>query len=192
MQDGRGTIARWRHEESVRRTAARRPDLRHPGTVAPESGWEVVPATRGDAGELLTLQRACWLQEALALDVLRGIPPLEETLEDVVAGLTGRGDWQTWVVRRAGRLVGSVRGRRHDDVWHVGRLMVAPDLQGQGLGRVLLEHAQAVAPDGVTSFELFTGHASRDNQRMYRKAGFRLRPDIEGPPLTVVLTKRRR
>jgi len=70
--------------------------------------------------------------------------------------------------------------------------MVAPDLQGQGLGRVLLEHAQAVAPDGVTSFELFTGHASRDNQRMYRKAGFRLRPDIEGPPLTVVLTKRRR
>ena len=75
-------IARWRHEESVRRTAVRRPDLRHPGTVAPTSGWDVVPATRGDAGELLTLQRACWVTEAVANDDL-AIPALHEGLADV-------------------------------------------------------------------------------------------------------------
>ena len=42
---------------------------------------------------------------------------------------------------RTGRIVASVRGRvRPADptFWEVGRLMVAPDLQGRGLGRELL------------------------------------------------------
>jgi tRNA (guanine37-N1)-methyltransferase len=70
--------------------------------------------------------------------------------------------------------------------------MVAPDLQGRGLGRVLLEHIKDVAPVEATSFVLFTGQHSSDNIRMYRRAGFRLRPDITPPPLAVVLTKQRR
>ena len=41
-----------------------------------------------------------------------------------------------------GRLVGAVRGPACDErhVWDIGRLMVAPDLQGRGLGRLLLAH----------------------------------------------------
>jgi tRNA (guanine37-N1)-methyltransferase len=39
---------------------------------------------------------------------------------------------------------------------------------------------------------LFTGVASAENQRMYKKAGFRLRPDLPAPPGAVLLTKRRR
>jgi len=31
-----------------------------------------------------------------------------------------------------------------------------------------------------------------DNQRMYRKAGFRLRPDRKAPPGAVVMTKQAR
>ncbi len=31
-------------------------------------------------------------------------------------------------------------------VWHIGLLMVAPDLRGRGLGRFLLEHAERAAP----------------------------------------------
>ena len=59
--------------------------------------------------------------------------------------------------------------------------MVAPDLQGEGIGRALLEHIQAVAPAGATSYVLFTGAGSERNQRMYKKAGFRLRPDLPAP-----------
>ncbi|WP_245750262.1 GNAT family N-acetyltransferase [Nocardioides terrae] len=102
------------------------------------------------------------------------------------------GKWDHYVVRVAGRLVGAVRGRLEGDAWDIGRLMVAPDLQGRGLGRVLLDHIQAVAPPAATSYVLFTGRASAANQRMYKKAGFRLRPELEAPPGAVVLTKPRR
>ena len=185
-----GRIAAWRHEQARERTAARRPDLLPVSAVSRE--WVVAPATRADAGELLTLQRACWLQEAIANDDVAGIPALQESLDDVLAWLD---TWTSYVVRVEGRLVGAVRGRLEGSgdrwAWDIGRIMVAPDLQGRGLGRVLLEHIQAVAPRQATSYVLFTGHQSTDNIRMYKKAGFRLRPDLEAPPLAVVLTKRR-
>jgi tRNA (guanine37-N1)-methyltransferase len=181
-----GRIATWRREQAMARTAERRPDLLHASQAATE--WQVERATRGDAAELLTLQRACWVQEAVADDSL-DIPPLHESLDDVVAGIA---DWETYVVRSAGRLVGSVRGRLDGTVWEIGRLMVAPDLQGRGLGRLLLEHAQRVAPQGATSYSLVTGVASARNHRLYKKAGFRLRSDLPTVPGTVVLTKPRR
>jgi tRNA (guanine37-N1)-methyltransferase len=185
-----GRIAAWRHDQRLRRTAERRPDLLHASAAATE--WEIVPATRGDAGEILTLQRCCWVTEAIDSDSL-AIPALHEDLATVVAELDR---WQTWVVRSAGRLVGSVRGRLADgpdggSVWDIGRLMVAPDLQGRGLGRVLLEHIQAVAPAEATAYRLFTGAKAARNQRLYKKAGFRLRPELEAPPLAVIMTKRR-
>jgi tRNA (guanine37-N1)-methyltransferase len=70
--------------------------------------------------------------------------------------------------------VGAVRGVLRDGVWHVGRLMVAPDLQGRGLGRRLLAAVEVAAPPEVTSYELFTGAGSKRNQKMYKKAGYRL------------------
>jgi tRNA (guanine37-N1)-methyltransferase len=175
-------IAAWRGEQSLRRTAERRPDLVHPSRVGE---WEIVPAVRGDAGEILTLQRACWVQEALANDLL-DIPALHESLADVEASLD---EWTYFVVRVAGRLVGAVRGRLQGEAWDIGRVMVAPDLQGRGLGRALLEHIQAVAPAEATSYVLFTGARSAENQRMYRKAGFRLRRDLPAPTGAVILTK---
>jgi tRNA (guanine37-N1)-methyltransferase len=181
-------IEAWRLEESRRRTARRRPDLLHPSVAA--SAWQIVPARPGDAGELLTLQRACWVQEALANDSLTDIPALHESLEDVREWMTA---WSTWVVRSGGRLVGAVRGRLEGPsdgpAWNIGRIMVAPDLQGRGLGRALLDHVQAVAAPEATSFVMFTGARSADNIRMYKKAGFRVRTDLEAPPLAVVLTK---
>ncbi|WP_405030490.1 GNAT family N-acetyltransferase [Nocardioides bizhenqiangii] len=104
-------------------------------------------------------------------------------------------EWDTYVVRRAGRLVAAVRGRLDGPdltAWDIGRIMVAPDLQGEGLGRALLAHIQAVAPDRVTSYVLFTGAGSERNLRMYKKDGFRLRRDLPAPAGAVVLTKPRR
>ncbi|MFD0806954.1 GNAT family N-acetyltransferase [Nocardioides caeni] len=128
------------------------------------------------------------MQEALANDSL-DIPALHESYDDVRAWLDV---WDTWVIRRAGRLVAAVRGRMEGEAWDIGRIMVAPDLQGAGLGRALLEHVQRVAPTEAASYVLFTGEASARNQRMYRKAGFRIRPDLPAPPGAVVLTKPRR
>ena len=185
-----GRIAAWRREQSERRTAERRPDLL-PRTrvIAGLGDLDVRPAVPADAGELYTLQRACWLQELEANPGV-AIPALRESLDDVRRGL---GEWTVRVAREpdSGRLVGAVRGRldAHGE-WDIGRIMVAPDLQGRGLGRALLELVEGLAPPAVTTYVLFTGARSTDNLRMYKKAGFRLRSDRTAPPGAVVLTKR--
>ncbi len=191
-------IAAWRHEQRVARTTARRPDLAAASaTVAGLADLEVRVATPADAPELLVLQRACWMQEGRVSGSWH-IPPLEETLEDVVQGLDA---WTTWVARvpsdgaSPGRLVGSVRGRvRPGDglVWESGRLMVAADLQGRGLGRALLELAEAGAPSSVATYWINTGRVSEANIRRYRRAGYRQVPGEGAFPGTVDLTKRRR
>ncbi|RYC12863.1 tRNA (guanosine(37)-N1)-methyltransferase TrmD [Nocardioides zhouii] len=185
-----GRIAAWRRAEAQRRTAERRPDLlAATGVISGLADLDVRPAVPADAGELYTLQRACWLQEMEANPGV-AIPALRESLDDVRRGL---GDWTVRVVRQpsSGRLVGAVRGRvdSHGE-WDIGRVMVAPDLQGRGLGRALLELVEELAPADVTTYVLFTGAGSADNQRMYKKAGFRLRPDRTAPPGAVVMTKR--
>jgi tRNA (guanine37-N1)-methyltransferase len=185
-----GRIAAWRREQAERRTAERRPDLLpRTATVGGLAELDVRPAVPADAGELYTLQRACWLQELEANPGVE-IPALTESLDDVRRGL---GEWTVRVAREpsSGRLIGAVRGRvdRHGE-WDIGRVMVAPDLQGRGLGRALLELVEDLAPAEVETYVLFTGAGSSDNLRMYKKAGFRVRPDRAAPPGAVVLTKR--
>ena len=183
-------IERWRHAESVRRTVDRRPDLAHRATAVDLDGkeGEIRLAQPADAGELLTLQRACWLQEQEANPGVE-IPALGEGLAEVQAWLPG---WTTLVLRAGGRLVGAARGRRVDNSWDIGRIMVAPDLQGRGLGRLLLTRIEQAAPEDVTRFGLFTGARSERNLRLYRKAGYRPSRDVETPPGAVGLTKPRR
>ena len=181
-------IAAWRQEQAVRRTAARRPDLLHPTqavTVGDLQRAEVRTATTADAGEVLTLQLACWVSEAVANGTM-DIPPLQEDVEAVVASFER---WTTFVLRREGRLVGSVRGRMDGEAWDVGRLMVAPDLQGRGLGRWLLEYAEAAAPPEARRITLFTGARSDANLRLYRRAGYRR--DAEQPDPGVVRMSKR-
>ncbi|MCE0486630.1 tRNA (guanosine(37)-N1)-methyltransferase TrmD [Ornithinimicrobium sediminis] len=190
-----GAVAAWRDQQRRERTAARRPDLLAAAlpasvtTLAGVEGLALTTAVPADAGEILTLSRACWLEEGRAHDSF-AIPALVEDLDTVREDLTR---WHTWVLRSHGRLIGSVRARQEDGLWDIGRLMVAPDLQGRRLGRALLEHAEQSAPEQVSTYGLVTGARSVDNLRMYRRAGYRVveRSDFRGVP-TVRLTKPRR
>jgi GNAT superfamily N-acetyltransferase len=150
----------------------------------PIEGGVLARAGPDDAAELLVLQRCCWVEEAIANDTL-DVAALHESLADVRAWL---GDWATWSVRVAGRLVGAVRARREGSTWEIGRLMVAPDLVGRGLGGWLLRLAEAQAPDEVESITLFTGARSTRNIAMYERAGFR-RSTAPAPPHAVRLVK---
>ena len=179
-----GAIASWRHDQALRRTAQRRPDLLPPSSLP--GGEVIAPAVPADAGELLTLQRACWLQEQQANPGVRiPSPPRVPRRRAPLAG--GVDDVLT--ARRGDRLVGAARARTEGDFWDVGRLMVAPDLQGQGLGRELLEPAEEAAPVAATTYVVFTGAGSVDNLRFYKKAGYRTVASTD--PGTVRLVKRR-
>jgi NAD(P)H-dependent FMN reductase/GNAT superfamily N-acetyltransferase len=139
-------------------------------TDAPLPELRVAPLRPGDLAELLVLQRCCWVQEAFANDTLN-IPSLRETAEDVAEWSTS---WQVWVVRHYGRLVAAVRARTDGSTWDIGRLMVAPDLAGHGVGRWLLGYAEAQAPEGTTEFSLFTGAGSERNIALYQRSGYEL------------------
>src|SRR6478735_12519997 len=177
-----GAIATWRHDQAVRRTAERRPDLLHPSSLVDDV--EIRPATPADAGELHVLQLACWVQVQQENPGVH-VAALHETPADVRAWL----DTHTVLVARSGgRLIGSVRGIMHEDVWDIGRLMVAPDLEGRGLGRELLGRMEALAPPAATAYWLFTGEKSERNLRMYKKAGYRVLGPYDEPG-AVILSK---
>ncbi len=194
-----GAIAGWRHQQRLERTAARRPDLLPvSATAGALADLHVRVAVPADAAELLVLQRACWVREGLAARGRWVVPPLAEELDDILRDL---GEWTTYAVRvpavegTPGRLVASVRARRHPDDatrWEVGRLMVAPDLQGRGLGRDLLALAESLAPADVTGFALTTGVLEEGNQRFYKRAGYRLVTGEHTPPGAVDFAKPRR
>ena len=123
------------------------------------------PLSPEDAGELLTLQRAAYLSEAqLYSDPF--LPPLVQTLEDLTHDLAG----PCLGIRAGTRLVGAVRWTLKDGTAHIGRLMVAPDMQGQGIGTRLLRAAETAS--GVRRFALFTGHLSTGNIRLYQREGY--------------------
>ncbi|WP_219463948.1 GNAT family N-acetyltransferase [Nonomuraea rhizosphaerae] len=125
-------------------------------------------ASAGDAGEILTLQRAAYVSEAqLYGDPF--IPPLVESLEQVRKAV------EAHLVLKAvagARIVGAVRGQLAGATCLVGRLVVAPDHQGRGLGRALMEALHAEAAE-AEAFDLFTGHLSEGNLRLYRRLGYR-------------------
>ena len=127
-----------------------------------------------DAGEALTVQYAAYLSEARRYGTTE-IPPLRETVAALAADLQhpdlrGFGAWT------GDRLIGSVRLRGEGigsgtACVEVARLSVAPDAQGHGIGRALLERAHAeLAPGDVTW--LVTGARSEENLRIYRRAGY--------------------
>ena len=149
------------------------------------------PLRPEDAGEALTVQRAAYVTEAQHYHAPR-IPPLVETLEelraDLASGVLALGAWH------GARLAGSVRGRVDGDRMEVARFSVAPDLQGMGIGRALLEAVEEAAPVSVRTFWLITGFDSADNLRLYRKAGYEIVGEtIDAAGVTlVVLEKSRR
>lgn len=144
-------------------------------TAPPDVGVAVARPAPEHAGEVLTVQRAAYVTEAQRYGVPH-IPPLTESLEEIRADLA-RADDPSLVARAAwlgGRLVGSVRGRIDGLAMEIVRFAVAPDVQGAGIGRVLLAAVQAAAPAAVRRYWLVTGARSDDNQRFYAAAGYRV------------------
>ena len=121
------------------------------------------------AGQVLTIQRAAYLAEARRYGAW-DLPPLVETLEEIKKHLED--GTPAFGAFDGPRLVGSVRSRIDGERMEVARLAVAPDVQGGGVGRRLLEAISAQVPDHVRVVWLFTGAQSDENLRFYESAGF--------------------
>jgi ribosomal protein S18 acetylase RimI-like enzyme len=70
-----------------------------------------------------------------------------------------------------GRIIGSVRAYSKEGTCYIGRLVVHPDFQNQGIGTRLMNDIETIFY-GCKRFELFTGDKSERNLRLYQKLGY--------------------
>jgi GNAT superfamily N-acetyltransferase len=129
---------------------------------------EITCATAEDAEAILSLQRLAYQTEAAIYDDFT-IPPLTETLEALIAHFDTR---RFLKAVEDGRIVGSVRGFLEGPTCQIERLIVHPQYRRRGLGTALLNRIETLFP-AARRFELFTGHKSVGNLRLYERAGYR-------------------
>ena len=178
-----------RHRRVAARAAARahrRPPPRPAARLARRRGRRDRRRHAGRRAGAHRALQACWVQEAVANDTL-DIPALprasttsgEPRHDADVGGPQGRPP------RRRGAHVATRRRLVHRP------LCVAPDLQGRGLGRRLLEHAESTAPDGIRTISLTRGRAAPTTCGCTGRPATASSPDAPGcPPGAVHLTKR--
>ena len=125
-------------------------------------------AKREDLEEILQLQYLAYQSEA-ALFKSRDIPPLKETLDEVIE------EFEAGTVLKLveeGKIIGSVRASEKDGTVYIGKLMVHPTRQRRGYGRHLLEEIEKCYPG--KRYELFTSTRSIDNISLYQKCGYKI------------------
>ena len=130
---------------------------------------EIKTATTEDLCLILALQKLAYRSEA-AIYGDYTIPPLIQTQEEIEA------DFRDQVYFKAllnGTLIGSVRGYLKDGTCYIGRLIVHPDHQNQGIGSQLIAAIETHF-NQAQRFELFTGEKSERNLYLYRKLGYKV------------------
>jgi ribosomal protein S18 acetylase RimI-like enzyme len=147
---------------------------------------EVRAAEFQDAPAILTLQQTAYQSEARLYNDW-SISPLTQTLKSLEA------EFQTHTILKAvagDRIVGSVRSEMKDGECAIGRLIVAPHCQGQGIGSALLRAIETKA-SGAKKFSLFTGSKSEANIRLYQRHGYSIvRTEVESPAVSFVFLEK--
>jgi GNAT superfamily N-acetyltransferase len=147
---------------------------------------EISRATTIDAKEILALQKLAYQSEA-AIYQDYSIPPLMQTPAEI------RAEFGSRLFLKAvteGCLVGSVRGHLHQETCYIGRLIVHPAWQNQGLGATLMTAMEGYFPK-ARRYELFTGHLSERNLYLYQKLRYRpVRTEKVSEKLTMIFLEK--
>ena len=139
-------------------------------------------ADLSDADDILTLQKQAYQSEALIYNDWT-LPPLLQTKDDIEREFTQSVFLKALIHNQ---IVGSIRFFREGSRVFIGRLIVDPRFQRQGIGTQLLQAAEHYWQDALV-FELFTGHKSESNIRLYQNHGYQVsRTDAISPQLSLI------
>ncbi|MBR3142873.1 MAG: GNAT family N-acetyltransferase [Clostridiales bacterium] len=143
-------------------------------------------AQYNDLQEILNLQYLAYQSEA-ALFGNKDIPPLKETLEELIEEFN---NGLILKMMSEGKIIGSVRAHEEGGTAYIGKLMVHPDHRCRGYGSRLLGEIESCFPG--MRYELFTSTRSEDNIRLYQKLGYEIfdRKEISEELVFVYLEKR--
>jgi len=148
---------------------------------------KIVSAKTGDAAGILALQKLAFQSDAEIHDDY-SVSPLTQTLEDLLEEFK---IYRFYKALKGKDLVGSVRTLVKGDTCHIGRLIVHPQFQNQGIGSSLMSCVELRHPE-VERFELFTGHRSMRNLILCRKLGYmEFKREIIHGDLTLVFLEKR-
>jgi predicted N-acetyltransferase YhbS len=126
-------------------------------------------ASKFDLPQILGLQKKAYKSEAQIYNDF-SIPPLTQSTEELEI------EFQNQLFLKAeskGDIVGSVRAFQKDGVCFIGKLIVSPSHQNQGLGSMLLNEIESKFST-VKKYELFTGDKSEKNLHIYKKHGYKI------------------
>lgn len=129
---------------------------------------KITSATPNDAPGILALQHLAYQTEAAIYDDYT-LPPLLDALDDLTRRFESR---KFLKVMDGDRIVGSVRAYQEGETCFVERLIVHPEHRRQSIGTTLLGEIETCFPS-ARRFELFTGHKSEANIRLYKRLGYR-------------------
>jgi N-acetylglutamate synthase-like GNAT family acetyltransferase len=129
----------------------------------------ITKAKLKDADEILALQKLAYQSEAELYNDWQ-LPALTQSLDSL------KSEFATSIILKAvidNRIIGSVRAIAEYDRYKIGRLIVHPDYQRQGIGSALLTRIESM---NISSkiFELFTGSKSLNNIQFYKKQGYKI------------------
>lgn len=146
------------------------------------NGIHIKEAEVKDAVEILKLQKIAYISEAAAHDDFT-IPPLHQTIKGVLEEFKH----QVFLKAMQGnQIIGSVRGYEENGTCYIGKLIVDPEWQDQGIGTRLVKDIERWFPD-AKRYELFTGHKSEKNLYMYQKMGYDpFKGEAVSPKLTII------
>ena len=96
------------------------------------------------------------------------IPPLMQTRKEIESEFD-KGIFLK-ATEQKGSIIASVRAYSDQDTLFIGKLIVHPDAQGQGIGTKLLQEIERMCPH--KRYELFTSTKSKRNIRLYERLGY--------------------
>jgi ribosomal protein S18 acetylase RimI-like enzyme len=128
---------------------------------------ELRPATPADATAIRDVTRAAYAHWVPVI----GREPVPMTIDYEQA--VRQHDFD--LLYRQGELVGLIETMLQDDHIWIENVAVLPACHGQGLGRILLAHAETRALDaGCNESRLLTNAAFESNVALYKKIGYRV------------------
>jgi len=131
---------------------------------------KIKKAKEEDLIDILELQKLAYKSEAEIYGDF-SIQPLIQTMEEITE------EFKNYVfikmINDKEKIIGSVRAKSIGKTCFIGKLIVNPVFQNQGIGKSLMAEIEKQFTN-ADNFELFTGNKSMKNISLYEKLGFKI------------------